>query len=77
MPEITLPATGRCQCGALTFEITAPPFAPPEEEATEEYHGILQNHAYHERKQERVFGRPAFKEANLLKHVKLNRSASL
>ncbi|MDF0595102.1 GFA family protein [Psychromarinibacter halotolerans] len=27
MPEITLPATGRCQCGALTFEITAPPFA--------------------------------------------------
>lgn len=27
MPEISLPATGRCQCGALTFEITAPPFA--------------------------------------------------
>lgn len=27
MPELTLPATGRCRCGALTFEVTAPPLA--------------------------------------------------
>jgi len=27
MPEIDLPARGGCRCGALRFEVTAPPFA--------------------------------------------------